>query len=264
MIFTHNISPIIAEIGPLELRWYGLLFATGLMLNYSLLYYVFKKQKHDVKHLDSLVIYLFFGLLLGARFGHILFYNASYFFSHPVEILKVWNGGLASHGAAIGLFVAYLLWTRVKKVKFSKYVDIIALGMPLTAAFVRLGNFFNSEIVGNFTSGDYGVVFAKLGETLPRHPVQLYSSLMNLLIFAVLIFVYKKYYKKTAPMFIAFLYIGLYFAGRFIVEFWKDLHALPESFPLSMGQVLSIIPILIALAYFIFFYPKQKTRTTNP
>lgn len=259
MIFTHNISPVLFEIGSLEIRWYGLLFAFGILLAYFFIAWVFKREKFDVARLDSVVIFLFVGMVIGARLGHIFFYNPSYYLNDPIEIFKIWHGGLASHGAAIGLLVAYLLWIFIYKIKFSKYADVFVLGFPIAAGFVRIGNFFNSEIVGNFTNGKWGVVFAKLGEDLPRHPVQLYSALMNWLIFLILFLVYKKYFGKVRPLFFLFLYILLYFSGRFIVEFWKDLHGPLTSLPISMGQLLSVLPILIAACYFIFF-KKFKTR----
>lgn len=260
MIFTHNISPIFFEIGPVEIRWYGLFFAIGIILTYFFTWWIFKREKYSIAHLDSLIIYLFVGLVVGARLGHILFYDPSYFLSNPVEILKIWNGGLASHGAAIGLLLAYLLWVRIHKINFSKYADAIVLGFPITAGFVRIGNFFNSEIIGIQTDGNWGVIFTKLGEDFPRHPVQIYSVLMNWLIFLILFLVYKKYYKKTPSLFFLFFYMLLYFGGRFIVEFWKDLQGPLTQFPVSMGQLLSIPLIFIAIVYFIFFFKKQKLR----
>ncbi len=259
-MFIQNIDPEIVRFGPIALRWYGLLFVTGIILAYFIIRSIFKKQKYNLEHLDSLSIYLFFGLVIGARLGHVLFYNAEYFFSNPVEIFKIWNGGLASHGAAIGLLCAYLIWIKVYKIKFTKYVDALVVGFPLVSAFVRLGNFFNSEIAGTRTDSSLGVVFKRLGEDFPRHPVQLYAAFFKILIFVVIFLIYKKYYKKTPPLFFLFLYIGLYFTERFFIEFFKDLHALPASFPLSMGQVLSIPFILSAVIYFIFFFPKQKKR----
>ena len=228
------------------------------MLTYFFIRWVFQKQKYPLDKLDSVVLFLFFGLVIGARLGHVFFYEWDYFSAQPLEILKIWNGGLASHGAAIGLFVAYFAWCKINKVKFSQYIDALVLGMPITAGFVRLGNFFNSEILGNLTGSDYGVIFERVGETLPRHPVQLYSAFMNFLVFAILFVVYKKSFKKMPRMFFLFLYVLLYFVGRFVVEFWKDLQGPIESLPIQMGQLLSIFPVLIALGYFIFIYPKQK------
>jgi prolipoprotein diacylglyceryl transferase len=258
-MFIHDFSPEIVQLGPLAIRWYGVLFVIGIVLAYWVAHGLFKKRGWKLEHLDSLAIYLFFGLVIGARLGHVFFYNSKYFLENPVEILKIWNGGLASHGAAIGVFVAYLLWSKIYKVKFGKYPDTLIIVFPLVAGFVRLGNFMNSEIVGVRTDSGIGVVFKQLGENFARHPVQLYSALMNFAIFGFLYFVYQKYYKKVRPLFFLFLYMLVYFVGRFVVEFWKDLHWLPESFPLSMGQMLSLVPILIAVGWFGFvFFGKKK------
>lgn len=261
MIFTNDLSPILADFGPIEIRWYGLMYAVGLVLAYIFTFWVFKREKYATGDLDSLAVYLFIGMVVGARLGHIFFYSASYFLSHPLEILMIWKGGLASHGGAIGVFLAYLIWTRVHKVKFIKYPDVLVLGFPILAGFIRLGNFFNSEIYGVPTDGSFGVIFKRLGEDFPRHPVQLYETLASWLIFVVLLVIYKKWYKKTPPLFFMFLYMLLYFSWRFFVEFWKDLHGPLTQLPITMGQLLSIVPIVASLVYFIFFFPRQKKRS---
>ncbi|MDA1060354.1 MAG: prolipoprotein diacylglyceryl transferase [bacterium] len=259
MIFVNNFSPVAFGLGPLEVRWYGLAYAIGLMLTYFYIASVYKREKLPVEKLDSVAIYLFFGMLIGARLGHVFFYNAGYFLSHPIEILKVWNGGLASHGGAIGVLVAYLIWIKVHKVKFSKYADKIVLGIPILAGFIRIGNFFNSELYGNPTDGSWGVIFRRLGEDFPRHPVQIYAALISWATFFIMFVIYRKY-KKAAPLFFVFLYVLIYFSGRFIVEYWKDFKGHTGDIPLDMGQILSIVPILIAVVYFVFYFPK-KSRT---
>ncbi len=258
MIFINDLSPELVRLGPLGIRWYGLLFSSGIILNYILIRWIFRREKYSVNDLDSVTTYLFFGLIIGARLGEVLFYEPGFYFSYPMEILKIWNGGLSSHGATLGMLLSYILWTKVHKIKFNKYSDVLILGMPGTAAFVRTGNFFNSEIVGTPTGGNWGVIFVRLGEDFPRHPVQLYEAFLSITIFAILFYAYKSYYSKTPPLFYLFLYMILYFGGRFIIEFWKDLHVLPGWFPLSMGQVLSVIPVLIAFGYFLFVFPGQE------
>jgi len=266
MIFINDISPEILKFGEFSLRWYGVFFALGIALAYGFIRWVFIKEKFKVDDLDSIAIYLFFGLLIGARLGEVLFYDPKFFLANPMEIFKTWHGGLSSHGATIGLFIAYLLWTRIHKVPFAKYVDAIAMGIPITAFFVRVGNFFNSEIVGYKISdagekvSGVGVIFKQLGEDFPRHPAQLYEAVLLLVIFILMVWIYKKSRKKNPKLFFLFFFVGLYFSGRFFIEFYKDLHVLPDSFPLSMGQVLSIVPILLAVIYFIFFWKKSKKK----
>lgn len=259
MIFHHDLSPILFSLGPVSVRWYGLMYAIGLMAAYLIAMRNFKRSKYSLDHLDSLVIYLFFGMLIGARLGHVFFYEASYYLAHPIEIFMVWKGGLASHGGALGVFLAYLLWKKVHKVKFSEYVDAVVIGIPLLAGLIRMGNFFNSEIVGYPTNSNYGVVFERLGEDFARHPVQLYSALMNWIVFVILFVSYEKYYKKAPKPFFMFLYVLLYFSGRFIVEFWKDLHGPIDWLPISMGQLLSIPGILIGVIGLL--YLKRKSAT---
>jgi len=261
MILEQNINPILFNLGSLNVHWYGLFFAVGLSLAFFISSWIFKREKFKTEDLESIVLYMFIGLVLGARLGHIIFYDLDYYLSNPLKIFKIWEGGLASHGAAIGLFLAYTLWIFIHKVKFTKYIDAISISIPLAASFVRLGNYFNSEIVGKATDGTWGVVFLQRGESFPRHPSQIYEWALSLAIFIILFYLYKKYYKKTANLFFMFLYILLYFSSRFFVEFFKERQVIPESIPLSMGQILSILPVFIALIYFIGFYPRMKKRS---
>lgn len=260
MVFVNNLSPILFEIGPVEVRWYGLLFAAGLILAYILTYNIFRREEYPISHLDSLTVYLVIGLIVGARLGEVFFYEPEYFLKNPVDIFKIWTGGLSSHGAAIGVFVAYLIWQKIQQITFNKYADVLVIGFPVIAAMVRIGNFFNSEIIGTPTDGSFGIIFKKLGEDFPRHPVQFYEAFLSLVIFAAMFFIYKKYYKQTPPFFFLFFYIGLYFGGRFFIEFFKDLHGPLTSLPITMGQLLSLPPILLAVIYFIFVFPRQKHR----
>jgi len=233
-----------------QVRWYGLFFALGIVLTYLVVRWVFNREKYSVEHLDSIAVWLFVGLVVGARLGHVFFYRAEYFLSNPVEILKIWEGGLASHGAAIGLIAAFWLWNKVHKVKFSKYVNAFMVGVPITAAFVRLGNFFNSEIVGVETNGDWGVVFTRLGDSVPRHPAQLYEMLVLIFTGLVLWGVYRKWGSKLPDMMLMFMFFVLYFGGRFFTEFFKDLHGPLTNIPLAMGQLLSLVFVTAGIIYF--------------
>lgn len=258
MAFVHDFSAVAVSLGPVDIRWYGLLYAVTLTSYYLVARWIFKREGLSQELLESMVIWMFVGLLVGSRLGHVFFYEAGYYLQHPLEILMVWKGGLASHGGAIGLLVSFLLWARRQKVDMAKLFGLIVIPMPLAAGFVRIGNFMNSEIVGHPTEGPFGVIFAKLGEDFARHPVQLYSTVMNWIVFAVLITVYLKFYKKLPKAFLAFLYIGLYFLGRFTVEYWKDLQGPLESLPITMGQLLSVVPVLVSLGYFVSLVLRKK------
>jgi len=279
-----DVSRVLFEAGPLELRWYSLLFAVGIVLAYLVERWVFRGEGWKMDDLDSVVVYLFIGLVVGARLGEVFFYHPDYYLSHPAEILKVWKGGLASHGATIGLLVSYLLFLAVRgwraghgvvagvRRDFWKYVDGIAIGMPLVAGFVRLGNFFNSEIVGRATGSDFGVVFVRNGEDFARHPVQLYEMLLAWSVFALMFLMWKKKRDRREAGkasgligkkgFFVFFFIGTYFAGRFALEFFKEYQVLPGSggwaMGLTMGQVLSVVPVLIALGWFGWQFFRKK------
>ncbi len=259
-MFINNISPILLEIGPLSLRWYGLFFALGLTLAYFFVRHLFKKNGHNPADADSVIFYLVIGVVVGSRLGHVLFYHPSEYLSAPLEILKIWKGGLSSHGAAIGVLVAYLLWLKINKTKFTKYANFLILGVPIVATAVRIGNFFNSEIIGIPTGGEWGVVFSKLGEDFPRHPAQLYEAALNLALFVILYLLYRARAPRLPKLFFLFLYIGLYFGGRFFIEFYKERFTIPADIPLSMGQFLSLVPIALALGYFLLLAFKGQKR----
>ncbi len=263
MLILNNLDPELFNYGIIHIRWYGLFFLIGITLSYLITRWAFKKNKFPFEDLESIALYLFIGLIVGARLGHVIFYEPLYYLQNPSQLLAVWNGGLSSHGATIGLVLAFLLWSAIHKVKFSKYADLFALGMPVAAMFVRIGNYFNSEIYGTKTDGPFGVVFARLGEDFPRHPAQLYEADLLLLTFIILFFVYKKYWKKLPSLFITFSFMFLYFTGRFFIEFVKDLHGLPADFPLSTGQVLSILPVLLAIGYFLVIICKRLRCLKN-
>ena len=269
---THNISPILLELGPFTIFYYGLFFAIGIVLYILIARWIFKRENLKVEDFYSLGFLLLIGLIVGARLGFVFFYNAGHYMDNPIDILKIWEGGLASHGATLGLlivFVLYYLYKRKKEpgFKFSKYADLLVIPMPLVAAFVRMGNFFNSEIVGRQTDLPWGIIFANNGDTIARHPVQLYELLINLAIFALLLIIYFKAYKKIKPFFMMFLFIGVYFLTRFLIEFTKEYQVVESAggwnMGMTMGQILSIIPVLIAIAFFIFIYPKIKNKTTD-
>lgn len=259
-MFINNISPIITEIGPLTLRWYGLFFATGLACSYFLVRHLFKKKGFKPDLADSVIFYLVIGLIIGARLGHVFFYHPAQYLSDPLSILYIWKGGLSSHGGAIGALVAYLIWLKVHKTKFTTHLNELVLGIPIVALAVRIGNFCNSEIIGTPTNSDWGVIFKRLGESFPRHPAQLYEAALNLALLVIIYWLYRARGPRLPKFFLLFLYMELYFGGRFIIEFYKERFTLPPEIPLSMGQFLSLTPILMATFYFGFLAFKTLKR----
>lgn len=260
-----NIDPVLIELGPLEIRYYGVLFALGLFLAYSLARFMvtLKRSESASKNLsldtlDKLSVYLIIGLVAGARFGHILFYELDYYLANPLQILKVWEGGLASHGAAIGLLVAYLLFLwRNKTVKMWDYADIIVVVGTLPVSLIRLGNFFNSELVGRETDAPWGVIFSRVDE-LTRHPSQLYEFVYGMVLFAILFPLWLKEYKTAKPGFFFGLFFMLYFAMRFTVEFFKDFPLHTGFFNLTTGQMLSIPFFVLGATVMFHSYARKR------
>jgi phosphatidylglycerol---prolipoprotein diacylglyceryl transferase len=250
---TFNPSPII-PVGGFEIRWYGLLFALGFFFAYMVLYQVFKKEKVHLKLLDRLTIYFFLAVLIGARLGHVFFYEWSYYRLHINEIPKVWEGGLASHGAAIGIVIALIIFVRVYKVNVWWLFDRVALVIPITAAFVRFGNLMNSEIYGHITSLPWGFVFLRDQEAglLPRHPTQLYEAFSYLIISGLLIVLYYRKKGVIRPGLFVGIFLVKMFALRFLIEFLKEVQVpFERGMMLDMGQWLSI-PFILLGAYFIW------------
>lgn len=253
-----NQGPVLLDLGPLEIRYYGAFFALGLFLAYSLARFMIKKKGLSLETLDALTFYLFLGLILGARFGHILFYEVAYYAANPWQIFKVWEGGLSSHGAAIGLLIAYglFLW-RHPKVHFFDYADILVVAATIPVSLIRLGNFFNSELLGRVSEVPWAVIFARVDE-LPRHPSQLYEFGMGLLLFAILFPLWLKRYKTAAPGFFFGLFFTLYFSLRFTVEFFKDFPLHENALSLTTGQLLSIPFFLAGLTVLILKRSQRK------
>jgi prolipoprotein diacylglyceryl transferase len=248
-----NPSPII-PIGSFELRWYGLLFALGFFFAYSVLYMVFKKEKVSFKLLDMLTVYFFVAVLFGARLGHVFFYEWGYYKHHLSEIPKVWEGGLASHGAAIGILLALILYVWRYKVNLWWLFDRVAIVIPISAAFVRFGNLMNSEIYGHVTTLPWGFVFMRdhAAGLLPRHPTQLYEAFTYLFISALLLILYYRKKGIIRPGLFVGIFLVIMFTARFLIEFLKEVQVeFEKSMSIDMGQWLSIPFILLGI-YFIY------------
>lgn len=251
-----NVSPEIVKLGPISLRWYGLLFASGFVLGYLILTKIYKLEKKPQADLEQLSIYVILGTVIGARLGHCLFYDPVYYLANPFEMLKVWEGGLASHGAAIGIIIAIYLLIKKQKDKTMLWIlDRVVIVVALAAVLIRLGNLFNSEIIGKATDVPWAFIFARV-DNVPRHPAQLYEAIFYLISFIILYFVYYKTQKKSKQGYIFGLFLVLIFGFRFFVEFLKvEQSPFEKGMVLDMGQLLSI-PFVIGGLYFM--YRKQK------
>lgn len=243
-----NADKEIFRIGPLAVRWYGLLFAMGFVVGYQIMQWVYKRENKTQKQLDTLSIVMILSTIFGARLGHCLFYEPAYYLSNPLAILKVWEGGLASHGAAIGILLGLWIYIRTEKdISYFWILDRIVIVIALAGFFIRIGNFFNSEIYGLPTEAPWAVIFAQVDQ-IPRHPVQIYEALSYLTIFVALFFLYKNSYQKLKQGFLFGFFLFTVFGMRFILEYTKDFQADFEvGLPLKMGQILSIPLILYGL-----------------
>ena len=262
-----DVSPEIFHLGPVSVRWYGLLFALSFVFGYLILTRIFVKEGKPKTDVEQLSVYVIFGTVIGARLGHCLFYNPSYYLSNPIEILKVWEGGLASHGAAIGIIIALYLYSRKKKDQnllwlLDRLVIVVALGGSL----IRLGNLFNSEIYGIETQVPWAFIFPNGAGAgmVPRHPTQIYESLAYLIIFTVLFITYNKRRKIFNNGFLFGLFLILVFTFRFFVEFVKAVQEPFEAdLPLKMGQWLSIPFVLIGIYFLIRGLPKTQKESQD-
>ena len=265
-----NIDPEIVHLFGVSLRYYGVLFVGGLVLCIYILKWIFKNEDIPLTNLDKLSIYGMIGIFAGARLGHCLFYDPSYYFSHPLEMLLpiqrsaeggyTFTGysGLASHGGAIGLLIALIVYAKKTNESIIKTIDLIAVVAPLGGCFIRLANLMNSEIVGIPTNVPWAFIFVR-EDNLPRHPAQLYEAISYLLIFGLLFYIYKTKREKLQNGFFFGLSIALIFVARFFIEFIKEKQVpFEEQMKLDMGQLLSIPFILVGIGFIIYGLKKTK------
>ena len=245
----------------LPIRYYSLMWVVGLVAAYLLVKKFYKDRSIKPEVFEPLFLYCFLGILIGARLGHCLFYEPDYYLTsgrHFIEMLlpirfmpeggwkMVGYSGLASHGGTIGIFIAILLYCRKYNVKLLECIDMICVATPLTAACIRIGNLMNSEIVGKPTSSDWGFVFVQNSEDFARHPAQLYEAIAYLIIFAIIILIYRKHKERVGSGFYFGFCITTIFTFRFFIEYCKEVQVdFEHGMTLDMGQLLSI-PFIIA------------------
>ncbi len=262
-----NVDPALFQIGSREIRYYGLLWALALAIGLYIFYIIIvKKEKLGEKVLDSVFWYATICLIVGARLGHCLFYEPQYYLSHPLEMLYIWKGGLASHGAAIGLLIGLWLFSRKNRLPYIWSLDRIGIVVAIGGAAIRLGNLMNSEIYGIPTSLPWGFVFVRNGETVPMHPTQLYEALAYLAIFFILWYMYfKKDVARKMPGVMFGVFLILLFLSRFLIEFIKNpQEEFETTMSLYMGQWLSIPFILAGIVILIAALRKYRQRNPNP
>jgi phosphatidylglycerol---prolipoprotein diacylglyceryl transferase len=262
---TWNVDPEIFRIGFIAVRWYGLLFALGFACGYFIILSFLKKENLPVKLLDQLTTYMVIATVIGARLGHCLFYEPAEYLKNPIEILKIWEGGLASHGAALGILLAIYIFSRQNKVSYWWAIDRMVLVTALAGFFIRMGNLMNSEIFGVPTTLPWGFVFERahgLSEAerlLPHHPTQIYEGLCYLLIFAFLMYIYYRNNGKPREGSLISWFFLLVFGVRFCIEFIKEPQVgFEDKMALNMGQLLSIPFILAGTTGLYLVYRKKS------
>ena len=261
-----NVDPEIFHLGGLSVRWYGLLFISGFILGWYIFKWFFKREGLPESLLDPLLYTLLIGTIVGSRLGHCIFYQPDYYFGSWQgfwEIFMPWKGGLASHGGTIALFIAMIWFARRYGRKydfdFLWILDHLAIAVSFAAMFIRLGNLFNSEIYGDVTNLPWGFVFELRGETLPKHPTQLYEALSYGILGVVLILLYRFNLKKMYRGTFIGLFFVILFGMRFLVEFIKEPQVgFEQDMVLNMGQWLSIPFVLLGIGFLIYSHIKKQ------
>lgn len=252
-MLVWNADPVLVSLGPVMIRWYGLLFASGFLIGFFISKKIFLREGKDLADLDRLLITMIIATLVGARLGHCFFYHPDFYLSAPWKLLEIWKGGLASHGAAIGIAIG--LWIYKRKTPDQSYLwilDRVAISVALAGCFIRIGNFFNSEIIGIPTDVPWAIVFARFDD-IPRHPAQLYESMSYFAVFILLVTLYRRRGPAIAPGLLSGLFLSLVFTARFLIEFVKRRQAeYAMDFPLRVGQMLSIVPLLIGVGLVVY------------
>ncbi len=256
-MFINNFDPVAVEIFSLEVRWYSLAYIFGIIFGWVLAKKLFIQNIEIKNKFDDYITYLIVGIILGGRLGYIFIYNLNFYLNNPLDIFKVWEGGMSFHGGLIGVIFASIVFAKKNNQNPFLYMDIVALVAPVGLFFGRIANFINSELYGNTTNVPWAVTFIQV-DNLPRHPSQLYEALLEgLFLFLLLIYFRNKFSNK--PGVISGLFLIFYSIFRFIVEFYR----VPDEqlgyifLNLTMGQIVSLIFIISGL---ILFYFKYETR----
>ena len=256
-MFINNFDPVALEIFSLEIRWYSLAYIFGIILGWILAKKLFIHDIAVKNKFDDYLTYLIIGIILGGRLGYIFIYNLSFYINNPLDIFKIWQGGMSFHGGLIGVIFVSIIFAKKNNQNSFLYMDIVALVAPIGILFGRIANFINSELYGTITNVPWAVTFIQV-DNIPRHPSQLYEALLEgLFLFLLLIYFRNKISKKPGAT--SGLFLIFYSIFRFIVEFYR----VPDEqlgyifLNLTMGQVVSLIFILYGI---ILFYLKYETH----
>lgn len=261
MLMYPHINPIAVELGPLKVHWYGLMY----VLSFTFVLVAGRHRINKLGHpflkpemVDDFMFYAALGTILGGRIGYCLFYKPEFYFTHPIEIFTIWDGGMSFHGGFLGVCLGFYLFSRKIKCKFFELSDFFSIFVPMCLFFGRMGNFINGELWGRLCSLSlpWGMVFPQSGTMLPRHPSQLYEAFFEGIFLSIIMFAFARKARKTGQISCIFA-IG-YGTIRFVLEFFREPDAfatgIVQSTGLSLGQLYSIPMILL----FVFYYIKLE------
>ena len=261
---TWDTNPDIFVIPGLDhpVRWYGLLWAIALITSQQIMTYIYKKEGRSEKEVDTMTLYIVLGTMLGARLGHVLFYDPAYYFQHPVEIFYIWEGGLASHGGTIGIILAAYLFVRKTKVSYLWLLDRLTIVAALCSCLIRVGNLMNSEMIGTPTTLPWAFIFTAIDD-VPRHPAQLYEAINCFFLFVLMFWMWYKHRSKLKNGFMLGWFLIILFGFRFIDEYFKvSQESFEDGMIMNMGQILSI-PFVLAGVLILLQSTKKSTAVNQ-
>ena len=262
---TWDANPTIIS-WPVTIRWYGLMFAIGFWIGFNIVARMFRHEGAPERWLGTLLLYVGVGTVVGARLGHVFFYAWDYYSQHPVEILYTWEGGLASHGGAIGVILAVILFSIFVSKRSPMWTfDRLVIAIALVGGLIRFGNLMNSEIFGHYTDMPWGFIFVRNGETLPAHPTQIYEALCYFALFGLLMWMYWRKNAQERPGLIFGTFLVGIFMPRFLIEYVKNVQEPWEAdMVLNMGQLLSIPFVLLGIFLIVRAYMRPRLALTFP
>lgn len=264
--FIHSLDPVVFSLGPLQIRWYGLMYVLGFIATYLLVSHQIRRWncRNLAENFENLNLVLILSVILGGRLGYVFFYNASYYLSHPLEILATWEGGMSFHGACIALLVSGWLFCRKYSIDFWQAADIYTATIPIGLGLGRIGNFINGELFGRETSMPWGVIFADGGQIV-RHPSQLYEALLEGLLLFLLLWSQKHKPWQNCPGWPHGSILALFLIGYGIMRMVVELFREPDPQIgflfgiITMGQTLS----LFMIAGGLLFWMARKRLTSK-
>ena len=255
-MYTHNLDPVLFSIYFLDIRWYSLAYIAGITLGWwyakKICSFLYKSKNVPINGevFDNLISYLIAGIIVGGRIGYVIFYNPGFYLFNPIEILKIWEGGLSFHGGLIGITISVIIFSRKNNLNTLMYLDVIACVAPIGLFLGRIANFINSELIGKPTQFFLNVIFPKIDE-LPRHPSQIYEALLEgvILFFILNFLIYRKNYEIGIISSYFLMFYGLF---RIISEFFRepDAHIGYLFYSISMGTVLSMCMMIVGLGLY--------------